>query len=315
MINIFFHIGLHKTGSTFLQKEVFTNMHKLNFLGKLPIEMKNIIYQDILYFDKEFQKQVIKKKLTKYKTNLISNEALSGDPQNGGFYRERILEKIHECFPYAKIILFIRRQDEWALSNYKGSIRNGSNLSLKNFFLPALNPDKSWIRRYPNPTIEIFKFFPYIRYMVKLFGRDNCLIIPYELLKLDINHTIKKLCSFMGIQKPVYTNTIRNYSYGKYRLYINRFFNLFFEKNQNPYGFLKGIPIYNWKHRRFELRKLNSILENISIKEKYDKLFNVLDKEYIDKEGICTRILNLCKYDNKSIQEEFSIDIKRFGYF
>ena len=315
MYKIVFHIGLHKTGTTFLQKEVFPNIPDLNFLGKMGEELMDIIYQDILYFDEKKNKERIKKKINLNKINLVSNEALSGDPQNGGFYRERILEKINECFPNSKIILFIRRQDEWAISNYKGSVRNGTNLSLKNFFLPAIEPSKSWIRRYPNPTIEIFKFYPYIKFMIELFGHDNCLILPYEILKKDHNVAINKLCEFIGVSKPKYSNTLRNYSYGKYRLLFNRYFNLFYNKNQNPYGFIKGIPIYNWKHRRFEIRKLRSILEKINMRESYDKFLNKIDKEYIDKDGICKKIFIKCKEDNKKIQQELSIDLKKFGYF
>src|SRR4026207_2344000 len=107
MRELCFHLGLHKTATTFLQIEVFPKIdsEKLHFLGKSSPLLKDFIYQDPMYFDADRTRDQILEKTHAGKINLISNEDLSGDPQNGAIHRTTILSNIHRCFPNARVIL------------------------------------------------------------------------------------------------------------------------------------------------------------------------------------------------------------------
>ena len=107
--NIYFHVGLPKTGSTFLQK---------NFFPKL----KNIKYINTNKYRRCIN--IIQK--TNYNNYLISRE----------FDRELEYEikKITAAFPETKIIIVFREHKKWISSQFKKYSKNGFHYSFENFF-------------------------------------------------------------------------------------------------------------------------------------------------------------------------------------
>jgi hypothetical protein len=317
MVELYFHLGLHKTATTFLQEEVFPKIDpgRFHYAGRMSSLVKYIIYQDPSYFDAQTIRKQILERTHPQKINLISNEDLSGDPLNGGIHRTNILANFYKCFPEAKFLLFIRKQDDWALSNYLGSIRRGTNLSLKRFFEPALNFDKAWQRRYPNPTLELFLFYPYIRNLKMLFGESASLVLPYEALKADCDGVIKKLCDFLNVKPPEYKNVKRNYTWGKRRVALHRIINLFIASPQNPYGFLRGVPIYSRKEKEVKYITLRRVLVRSGLIDSYDRLIEIFDRKYVDKEDICKEIFAQCIEDNRKIERDYAISLEPYGYF
>jgi hypothetical protein len=312
----YFHIGLHKTGTTFLQREVFPKIAApgFGFFGKLSKVLKRLIYQDPAYFDAGGARDEILREIGGAEVALASNEDLSGDPFNGGIHRSSILANLHGCFPRARIILLIRRQDEWALSNYLGSIRRGSTLALKRTFEPALNDDKAWLRRYPNPTLELFRYSPYLRRLQALFGEVNVLVLPYEMLRSDPDRAIARICGFMTVAPPAYRSIERNVSWGRHRVALRRVVNLFVRSPQNPHGFLEGIPFYSREAGEWQQVPLRRLLAKVGLIDSYDGLLRRLDRRFVDKQGVCRSILSKCIDDNRRIQSDFGIDLERYGY-
>ena len=96
---IFIHVGLHKTGTTFLQREIFP-------------------------------------KLQSDKIRIISNEALSGIPHQpvhhadglGYFERYQLADYIHFRFPDARIIVGLREKKSWVFSCYCQYVKTGGFL-------------------------------------------------------------------------------------------------------------------------------------------------------------------------------------------
>jgi hypothetical protein len=317
MREICFHLGLHKTGTTFLQREVFPKIDsaKFFFLGKMSSLMKYIIYQDPAYFNADEIRDRILERTHADKINLISNEDLSGDPLNGGIHRTNILANLHRCFPHAKILLFIRKQDDWALSNYLGSVRRGTNLRLKQFYEPTLDYEKAaWQRRYPNPTLELFQYYPYIRHLKTLFGNDASMVLPYETLKVDSDEVVRRIADFLQVKRPDYKNVKRNYTWGRRRVAFHRMINLFVSSPQNPYGFLKGLPVYSVKNREIKYLTLRRLLVRLDMIDAYDRLFDTFDSKFMDKTNVCKQILAKCIDDNRKIQKDYGIDLEPHGY-
>ena len=106
---IYFHVGLAKTGSTFLQKNFFPYL-------------KNIKY--ISTHDYINSIDIINK--TNYKSYLISREF---DKQF-----EREIKKFISYFPDTKIIVVFRRHDQWIASQYKRAVKNGWHWDFKNYY-------------------------------------------------------------------------------------------------------------------------------------------------------------------------------------
>ena len=78
-MKIVVHIGLHKTATTTLQRQVFPVLPGLNFIDSARSAAAGIIYafqvQDPIYFDSSHARAVLQGTFSDDKVNLISSEA------------------------------------------------------------------------------------------------------------------------------------------------------------------------------------------------------------------------------------------------
>lgn len=130
MINreVYLHIGLPKTGSTYFQKNIFPFFEDTDFF------MSSQSFSEIVW-------QAIKKKL------FISHESFSGAPVRTvrlgpkGWLksRDQRLGFLSSIFPYANIIIFFRSHGEWISSMYRQYLHQGGILKFDDFF--SINED------------------------------------------------------------------------------------------------------------------------------------------------------------------------------
>jgi len=179
------HVGLHRTGTTFLQKHVFPQLN-VNF-----IHVKGV---DILK----------KHKLDNKNSNVLSSEYFSGNPWNfdnenyGSNDRYKIADKIKEMYPDANILLVLRNQDDWKRSLYNQYKKSKGYLSREEF-------DKKFDDEYLN-------FVDYSNYLIKTFGIDKVHILQYENLKKDYKGFIREICKILDVNIPY---GIKNAVYNK----------------------------------------------------------------------------------------------------
>ena len=105
---IYFHVGLAKTATTFLQYKVFPNF-------------KNIHYLQRTHY-KHFRKSIEQAKADKI---FISNEF---DRQ-----LEKEADNFSSYYPQAKPIIVLRRHDSWIASQYRRAVKNGNTNSFYEF--------------------------------------------------------------------------------------------------------------------------------------------------------------------------------------
>ena len=107
MNKIILHIGLHKTGTTFLQNHIFPRLKNTNYFrgwhGLRNITNKN------------------------HKNILISDEKFSGDPFNLNYIEsfKNNIDNLHMLCPKATVLISVRHPKEWILSLYKQYIHQG----------------------------------------------------------------------------------------------------------------------------------------------------------------------------------------------
>ncbi|WP_179318042.1 hypothetical protein [Winogradskyella helgolandensis] len=147
-----FHVGFHKTGSTWLQKRIFQENMQFNLLNNFvkPWTDDIIIYlvkTNILEFDIDFFRELVNKKYVKDKINIVSAERLSGHPYSGGFDAEVIARKIQMAFPDSKILIVSREAEAFKKSCYKQIVKEGYLGRFSDF-----DRDKSWKSSGPNNT-------------------------------------------------------------------------------------------------------------------------------------------------------------------
>ena len=189
--DIYFHIGTMKTGTTFLQRNVFP------------------FFKGVDYYHTDGRKFHWKRPITR--KTLVSIEKLSGDPHVNSLDTRRFWAYwIHYNYPNAKIIVFFRIRN-WQDSLYSTYIKDGGILKYKDWRVQVFNED-------------YLRFYWYIKLLQELFS--EVLIIQYEDFKHDNYKTICRICDFMHIKKPEWYDMRQvGKSMSGYRLEILRWLN------------------------------------------------------------------------------------------
>jgi hypothetical protein len=162
--DIYFHVGLGKTGTTYLQYRVFT-------------KFKGVYYIQRTRYRKSFE--IINK--TNYSKYLVSNEFDRQYP--------REIKRIAAEFPNAKIIMVLRRTDSWLASQYRRWVKNGYSYSFEQF-IDLDNDLGEWKQK------DAY-FFPYIQMAEELL-HSKPLVLLYDDLRKDPMVFFKRIADFVG---------------------------------------------------------------------------------------------------------------------
>jgi len=226
---IFFHVGLGKTASTYLQYKVFPFFKNVGFIHRKPKYLKAA--------------QIIAKgEFDKY---LISREF---DQQ-----LEEEVSKFAKFYPDTTAIIVLRRHDSWIASQYRRFVKNGHALKFTEFFdlknnkglfsiedleyykkleiIEKYFTKKPIVLFYDDLRKDAFKFFDYI---AKQIGAEY----NKEDINLDKKHSsynenqlkaVFRISNIIDIQKR---NLKRQYLYHFRRFFINiiRYSTLFIAK-------------------------------------------------------------------------------------
>jgi len=234
---ILFHIGLHKTASSSLQKHFFIpengftslNRNKLlhYFIDKFSTELLSPAELGDL-------KAFVKQSFSNNVYPVASHERLSGYPLFGGYDRLSILNRISKTNLNVKILYVIREQNTWLYSAWKQVIVDGSNISLDRYInSPPAHPD------LVIPSIFRLEYLNYsreIKELYKLFGTENVCVVPVELIGTDFNKFVKRLkkilnSDLINISKD--SLKLSNKSHKLSSIYIQKVLNTYLFKNSS----------------------------------------------------------------------------------
>jgi hypothetical protein len=180
---VYLHIGTIKTGTTFLQKEVFPKLKGIEFCWK-PYLSYALTYPYL------------------YPKILISDERLSGwcehklDPS----WRTHVLDSLKQMYPNAKVIITLRKdEDEFWESNYAQVAT--VEKAMQHFTGTFENFKKVASKDWNNHALIV----------QELTSRwDNVLVLNYKELQEDATCYVTKICNFMGVEVPEFKNVRRN---------------------------------------------------------------------------------------------------------
>lgn len=232
-----FHIGFHKTGSTWLQNELFLKSEYFNLINDFvrpwndPI-VSYLVRTPISEFDQNYFTDTVKRKFTENRVNIISAERLSGHPISGGFDSADIAKKIKLSFPDAKIILVKRNISSFKHSTYKQVIMEGYPGSTHDFF-----EFNHW--KIPGPSNAYFKQSFIQDIHIELFGSKNVLELSFEEFTVDKRAFIKSISNFCKIKIDYdFNKKIINKTRSNRRMRALRSLNKFRRTEYNPYPIL-----------------------------------------------------------------------------
>jgi hypothetical protein len=316
MSELLIHIGYHKTGTSWLQKELFISSNEVfepltnrKDTGKSDLSIHFILDEERNQLSPyDFNKTKIKtnfaqnafKKNADGKVFVISNERLSGHIFSGGFDSKLIAHRIFNSFPNAKIFISVRDQKALICSWYFQYLSAGGVKKLSIYL-----HQKDLRRPYFSPAH--LKYTDLIEEYYSLFKKENVLVLPYELLAQRPEEYMLRLGDFLGrkinidnSRFDVFHNKKKNY----FVLHKFRWLNYFISSNAtNNFSSLKST------YSKLLAKKIQNLLihlipDRLSIKTK---------KEH----QIYTEQLFRDTYSdsNKKLSKLIDIDLFQFGYY
>jgi len=172
MTQTIIHVGLHKTGTTWIQRELFDTQQKYQ-----------VVYEPVDYT-----------MLHDGRPLLISYEGLSGCPYywqypKGVNVREQIARNLHHMFPDARILLGTRNIDSWVKSLYSQAVKSGEVCLYDEFQhrLHTINKQFLDIDKYITVLCELF---------------EEVHLYKFEMLQENPNEFVSDICRFLDIPIP-----------------------------------------------------------------------------------------------------------------
>jgi hypothetical protein len=287
------HIGYPKTGSTYLQKHVFTQIKNLEFLGhKEFVEsgLFNLLWRIERAIDYDFIFNYIKDKRF-----FISFEEITGPSMQGSLVMDEIPLRLKKALKQdIKVLITIRRQDTLIKSLYLQYLHLGGTLSFKNI----INNKNFGQSRIETEAYNFYK--TYIKYC-EIFGSENVVIIPYEYL-LESPKLFKKHLElfFENEVFDLVDNKNENRSVKglqvKYLRFVNNFLDSWVsEKYIVPSSLVKQNKF------RLKLQKSNFLRFGKSFNENENKLSQIILKQFY--------------VSNKALDEKLDLNLKKYGYY
>ena len=194
------HIGYQKTGSTWLQNQVF-NQAALGLRQPFSIDFLKsaLVLPAPFHFDAESCRSRFECELAREDCPtipIISLERLSGQFYQNGWDAKEFADRLYRVFPEARILLVIREQRSMLASSYKHYLRSGGGvLSLEAFFNGVSDGE-----RRPVFHPERYEYHCLIQYYQQLFGTEQVLVLPYEQLVQDARGYVQAILDYNHIQ-------------------------------------------------------------------------------------------------------------------
>lgn len=190
---ITFHVGYHKTATSWMQNRLFTAGN-----GYLPLADHQEIFDHIvhphgLHFDPAPFKALVAERMRDMPEGaapIVSSEIMSGHPFQGGHESEVYAERIAQIAPDARILISIRAQMKIIPSVYMQYLRRGGVMSHKQFYAGADTFG------YFGFTPRHFEYDLLVAHYQKLFGADRVHVLTQESIKADMDAAAQTLADF-----------------------------------------------------------------------------------------------------------------------
>ena len=193
-----FHIGYHKTATTYIQRFLFEAHPEVFHRVPQRAIHDALILPGPLTFDAgqgaQFVKGEIDKASDQGRLAVFSNERLSGSFNSGGHDVLDIMRRIGDCDDDPKILLVIREQRSMIRSLYSQYVRAYGCCSLEEFLAGDYTPHCKELFRP-----DLLEYHRLIAAYQEHFGRKRVSVLPYEWLKSRENEFLDTILEAAGI--------------------------------------------------------------------------------------------------------------------
>lgn len=234
MDELVFHVGHHKTGTTWLQSNYFQNNYVFNLLNDYRRPWEDELCINIIQAEKfnvKKCKEIIRERRIPGKYNIISTERLSGHPISGGYDAPKIAKRLYQIDSNAKVIITTRDPKSFVVSVYKQMIKEGYCGKFNDFV--KIN---NWKTCGPSRYYFLQKKIV-IKYN-KLFNKKNVLLLNFDEFRINRTGYINKINEFLSthiVIKDDVLNEIINKGYSNKKLRALRLLNKYRKTELNPF--------------------------------------------------------------------------------
>lgn len=310
MRKIIIHIGYPKTGTSFLQEKVLTELHgaeQVNYLHFRKIEelLQEITCTNSLFFDAN----VVKKRfdpLLKDGVNVISYESLIAAVYYKSVNLKSTAENLFALFPEATILITLRNQADIALSLHAQYVHEGGTLGLTEF----LGMNRVGLKEIDDNVLDLrsFEYDKVIKFYKELFGSTRISILFFEEFVANRDEFMFDLYQLMGIegeQKMIEPSGKTNEGYAKNQIRLARFMNRMFYShfNRNSLALNFKLPFSEKRINIAVLRKLLQSSLSFSILGRRKKDYSAFRKNL--KERFLASNERLASENNLKLPEKY----------
>lgn len=244
-----FHIGYHKTGTTWMQRRLFQQAH-----GYAPYDadidathravFAHVTGPHRLAFDAAAARAALLGAGSGDLVPVISSEILSGHPFWGGRDSADFAQRLHEMAPEGKILITIRAQIPAIASVYMQYVRRAGTLPAARFFGGAQ------VLGYDGFDPVHFEYHRLVGHYQALFGADRVKVMTQEALAADPAAFVADLAAFTGAPtQPVPSTRREGASESEAATPILRRINYLIHDGANPAPVLNLGPVSRQAYR------------------------------------------------------------------
>src|SRR3954469_23917647 len=200
------HVGLPKTASTTLQDRLFAAQNAFAYVGRIGNGYRNvgakelierITTEDSVDYDEDAIAALLRSlpevAAAPNKPILVSAESLS---VHGRADRRLIAERLHRLLAPAKILIVLRAQPTMLQSMYLNHVRGSGErvVSFDDWLFETYG-----MARFKDIYRVGLNYEPLVRAYDKIFGPDNVVVLPFELIRDEGSIFHRRLAELLGL--------------------------------------------------------------------------------------------------------------------
>jgi len=295
------HVGYPKTGSTWLQEDLFVD-RAAGFCAPWLVEAKfELLLANPYRFDAarlraKFQPQIDAAERDGL-TPVLSDEWLIGNQMTADYRGKQAAEQLHAAFPDAQVLIVIREQVAMLLSSYREYVACYGGAPLDEF----VGENAKVAGFAAHCRLDHFEFDLAIEHYDALFGRERVLVEPFERMVKDPSDFHRRLCAWTGARgeysKP---KAASNVGLRGVTLQRRRALNNFVQ----PFGF----QFRRGESRRRWIESSASLLGKLASKSAHERAESEL------KEQARKLVGDRYVESNRRVASRLGVDLAQLGY-
>lgn len=247
---------------------------------------------------------------------VLSNEGLVGDLGSNYVNATQVAKQLKHLFDNPKIILIIREQTSMIESMYRFWIKCGNTYSIEKFLrfdgegFYTKQAKERFLRTRSRPMqtfdIKCLDYSKRVKAYYDIFGKENVLVLPFEMMKTDMALYLKTLFDFMELPVPAYkSEKALNTAFSNRMIRIARILNRAVMTDTNGLGFL---PYRMQKYVPFPKK-----LDLLNIYKFLDSKIGNGNKPF--NPSMNDKIRETFTGPNKTLSNLIGIDLGPYGYY